>query len=74
MRSKFYLVLSLIIVMSLVLAACQQTATPVVQTVVVTVEGETETIVITATPDPNAVAEPTEAETGRPCRCRICVS
>ncbi len=69
MRNKLFLVVSLLIVASMVLAACApapaEPAEPetveVVKTVVVTevVEGETQTIVITATPAPE---EPAPAE------------
>jgi len=62
MRNKLFVVFSLLIVASMVLAACAQpTAAPVVETVVVTVEvpgqpGEPETVVVTATPVPEVVA------------------
>ncbi len=59
MRSKLFLFVSLLIVASMVLTACQQAApTPetIVQTVVV--EGEVKEVVVTATPGP--VVEPEE--------------
>lgn len=55
MRSKLFVFVSLLILASMVLAACQQAApTPetIVQTVVV--EGETKEVVVTATPGPEA--------------------
>ena len=57
MRSKLFLFASLLIVASMVLAACQQaTPTPekILQTVVV--EGQPQTVVVTATPAPAAAA------------------
>jgi oligopeptide transport system substrate-binding protein len=65
MRNKLFLVVSMLIVASMVLAACAPTAAPtapapekVIETVVVTqvVEGETQTLVITATPAPEEPA------------------
>jgi oligopeptide transport system substrate-binding protein len=68
MRNKLFLVVSVLIMASMALAACAPAPAPtappaevVVETVVVTevVEGETQTIVITATPAPE---EPAPAE------------
>jgi oligopeptide transport system substrate-binding protein len=68
MRNKLFLVISVLIMASMALAACAPAPAPtappaevVVETVVVTevVEGETQTIVITATPAPE---EPAPAE------------
>jgi oligopeptide transport system substrate-binding protein len=65
MRNKLFLVVSVLIVASMALAACAPTAAPtapppekVIETVVVTqvVEGETQTLVITATPAPEEPA------------------
>lgn len=65
---KLYSVFALLLVASMVLAACQTpatqapaqsveaTQTPIVQTVVVEKEGETQTIIVTATPDAAAQA------------------
>jgi oligopeptide transport system substrate-binding protein len=57
MKSKSFTIVALLVVASMVLAACAQTGA--VETVVVTVEGEggVETVVVTATPEPMA-AEP----------------
>lgn len=64
MRSKFFAVLSLIVVASMVLTACatptaaptEQAAAPtaqtIIQTVVVEKQGESKTVVVTATPEP----------------------
>jgi len=61
MRNKWFILTSLLIIASMMLAACQQTATPapsapqvteVVKTVEVQVEGKT--VVVTATPEPTA--------------------
>mgnify|MGYP000032389067 CR=1 FL=1 len=71
---KLYSVFALLLVASMILASCQaapatqapaqqEQPTAVVQTVIVEKEGETKTIVVTATPEPNAAA-PTEAEAG----------
>ena len=60
MRSKIFVLVSLLIMASFVLSACQPTAaTPetVVETVVIEKEGET--IVVTATPAPEAAEVPT---------------
>jgi peptide/nickel transport system substrate-binding protein len=64
-RTKnLFLAMSLLMVASFVLAACQPAATPetitVVETVVVTeiVEGEAVEVIITTTPEPTAVPEP----------------
>ncbi|MHB8933739.1 MAG: peptide ABC transporter substrate-binding protein [Bellilinea sp.] len=59
MRSKLFVFLSLLILASMVLAACAPTATPetIVETVVIEKEGET--IVVTATPGPVAAETPT---------------
>jgi oligopeptide transport system substrate-binding protein len=73
MRNKLFLVVSLLIVASMVLAACAPAPAPsepqtveVVKTVVVTevVEGETQTLVITATPEP-------EMEEAKPAVLRV---
>lgn len=58
MRSKLFLFASLVIVASMVLAACQQ-ATPTPETIIqtVVVPGEAQPVVITATPPP-AAAKP----------------
>lgn len=60
MRSKLFVLVSLLILASFVLSACQPTAaTPetIVETVVVEVEGEQ--VVVTATPAPEAAETPT---------------
>ena len=62
MRSKLFVFVSLLILASFVLSACQPTAaTPVVETVVIEKEGQT--IVVTATPAP--VVEEVETPTLR---------
>ena len=57
MRSKLFIFASLLIVASMVLAACQQ-ATPTPETIVqtVVVEGQPQQVVVTATPAPEAAA------------------
>ena len=52
MKSKSFSLIALLVVASMVLAACAQTGAP--ETVIVTVEGEggVETVVVTATPSP----------------------
>jgi peptide/nickel transport system substrate-binding protein len=64
-RTKnLFLAMSLLMVASFVLAACQPQATPAVQTVVETVvvtqivEGEAVEVIVTATPGPEPTAEP----------------
>jgi oligopeptide transport system substrate-binding protein len=61
MRSKLFVFVSLLILASFVLSACQPAATPTPETVVETVviEKEGETIVVTATPAPEAPETPT---------------
>ncbi|NMB91161.1 MAG: peptide ABC transporter substrate-binding protein [Chloroflexi bacterium] len=59
-HKKSWLVVSLLIVVAMVLAACQPAATPIVQTVVVEQEGET--IIVTATPDASAETSAAPAE------------
>ena len=56
MRSKLFAVAALLIVASMVLAACQPAAAPAPETIVqtVVVEGEVQEIVVTATPGPEA--------------------
>ena len=56
MRSKLFAVAALLIVASMVLAACQPAAAPTPETIVqtVVVEGEVQEIVVTATPGPEA--------------------
>jgi len=56
MKSKSFTIIALLMVASMVLAACAQTGAP--ETVIVTVEGEggVETVVVTATPE--AMTEP----------------
>jgi len=56
MRSKSYFVFALLLVATMLLTACQQAATPIVQTVVVEKEGKTEILVVTATPAPQEPA------------------
>jgi oligopeptide transport system substrate-binding protein len=57
LRSKLFIFASLLIVASMVLAACQQ-ATPTPETIVqtVVVEGQPQQVVVTATPAPQAAA------------------
>jgi oligopeptide transport system substrate-binding protein len=62
MKSKSFTIVALLVVASMVLAACAQTGA--VETVIVTVEGEggVETVVVTATPEPMAAEPVTDYE------------
>jgi hypothetical protein len=72
MRSKLYVMFAALIIASMALSACQPAPAPaapaaepetIVQTVIV--EGEVREVVVTATPDPNAVVpEPVVEDEG----------
>jgi oligopeptide transport system substrate-binding protein len=65
MRSKFFLIAGLLIVLSMILGACQPAPAPEPETIVQTVivEGTPQTVIVTATPEPVVPMEEMKAIT-----------
>lgn len=65
MRSKFFLIAGLLIVLSMILGACQPAPAPEPETIVQTVivEGTPQTVIVTATPEPVEEVEEMKAIT-----------
>lgn len=65
MRSKFFLIAGLLIVVSMILGACQPAPAPEPETIVQTVivEGTPQTVIVTATPEPEVPMEEKKAIT-----------